>query len=149
MKKVLSDCNKCVWGTRDGGCASWECEFIDRDEAVKAWRQLSSAEPDHDKLHLQREQAYMQGWEDARLIYRQDAIDTVMKHGKRIPTYAIMCKDALEKLPSAEPDTTLLAQKIWTKVCLITDPEDANIQHEVIHYGDLKKVFLEVLGWEI
>ena len=38
------DCNKCVWGERDGGCASWDCEFIDRDEAVKAWRQLSSAE---------------------------------------------------------------------------------------------------------
>ena len=46
MKKVLSDCNKCVWGTRDGGCASWDCEFIDRDEAVKAWRQLSSADPE-------------------------------------------------------------------------------------------------------
>jgi hypothetical protein len=40
------DCNKCVWGTRDGGCASWECEFIDRDDAVKAWRNLPSAEPE-------------------------------------------------------------------------------------------------------
>ena len=40
------DCNKCVWSTRDGGCASWDCEFIDRDDAVKAWRQLSSAEPE-------------------------------------------------------------------------------------------------------
>ena len=40
------DCNKCVWGTRDGGCASWECEFIDRDDAVKAWRNMPSAEPE-------------------------------------------------------------------------------------------------------
>ena len=39
------DCNKCVWGTRDGGCASWECEFIDRDDAVKAWRNMPSTEP--------------------------------------------------------------------------------------------------------
>ena len=38
------DCNKCVWGTRDGGCASWECEFIDRNDAVKAWRNMPSAQ---------------------------------------------------------------------------------------------------------
>lgn len=37
-------------------------------------------------------------------IYRQDAIDIVMKYGKKIPTYAIMCKDAMEKLPSAETE---------------------------------------------
>lgn len=60
-----------------------------------------------------------------------------------------MDKLAIETVPPAQPDTTQLAQEIWTKVCLITDTEDANIQHEVIHYGDLKKVFLEVLGWEI
>lgn len=58
-------------------------------------------------------------------------------------------EETIESMTSAQPDTTLLAQKIWTKVCMITDPEDANLQHEVIHYGDLKKVFLEVLGWEI
>lgn len=60
-----------------------------------------------------------------------------------------LLEEAVKNQPSAQTDTTLLAQKIWTKVCLITDPEDANIQHEVIHYGDLKQVFLEVLGWEI
>ena len=38
------------------------------------------------------------------LIKRQDAIDAVMKYGKRIPTFAIAVKDALENLPSAQPE---------------------------------------------
>lgn len=38
------------------------------------------------------------------LISRKDAIDVIMKCGKRIPTYAIICKDALMQLPSAEPE---------------------------------------------
>ncbi len=36
------------------------------------------------------------------LIDRQDAIDVIMKHGKRIPTYAIACKAGLEALPQIE-----------------------------------------------
>ena len=40
--------------------------------------------------------------ENKGIIYRQDAIDIVMDKAKKIPTIAIMAKDALEKLPSAE-----------------------------------------------
>lgn len=57
------DCNKCVWGTRDGGCASWECEFIDRVEAVKAWRKMSEA-----NMQLSGKDA------TSDLIYRQAAV---------------------------------------------------------------------------
>ena len=38
------------------------------------------------------------------MISRQAAIDVVMEKGKRIPTYAILCKDAIENLPSAQPE---------------------------------------------
>lgn len=38
------------------------------------------------------------------LINRQDAIDVIMKHGKRIPTYAIACKEGLEALPAAQSE---------------------------------------------
>lgn len=31
------DCNKCLWARRDGGCASWDCEFVEKGEAYKAW----------------------------------------------------------------------------------------------------------------
>lgn len=30
-------CNSCIWSTRDGGCSSWDCMFIDKREAYKAW----------------------------------------------------------------------------------------------------------------
>lgn len=42
---------------------------------------------------------------------------------------------------------TRLAQDIWVKTCYITDKE--GLQHEVIHYGDLKDVIREVTGWMI
>ena len=32
------DCNHCIWHT-DGNCASWNCEYISRDEAVEAVRE--------------------------------------------------------------------------------------------------------------
>lgn len=48
---------------------------------------------------------------------------------------------------TSQPDETKLAQKLRTKACLITDIE--GLQHEVIHYGDLKQVFYEVTGWMI
>lgn len=41
-------------------------------------------------------------------ISRQAAIDAVMKYGKQIPTFAIAVKDALENLPSAQPDKDLI-----------------------------------------
>ena len=42
---------------------------------------------------------------------------------------------------------TRLAQELWAKVCKITDSE--GLQHEVIHYGDLKDIIREVCGWMI
>ena len=51
-------------------------------------------------LHIQQ----MGGGVMSDLISRQDAIDAVMKYGKRIPTFAIAVKDALENLPSAQPE---------------------------------------------
>lgn len=32
------DCSHCIWHT-DGRCASWDCEYISRDEAVEAVRE--------------------------------------------------------------------------------------------------------------
>lgn len=39
MRKAETDraCNSCIWSSRDGGCSSWDCMFIDKREAYKAW----------------------------------------------------------------------------------------------------------------
>ena len=55
--------------------------------------------------------------------------------------------EVIDVLPFAQADTTRLSQEIWTKVCKITDAE--GLQHEVIHYGDLKDILSEVEGWMI
>jgi len=31
----MPDCNKCIWSTRDGGCVSWECDFVSHEDARK------------------------------------------------------------------------------------------------------------------
>ena len=36
------DCNRCLWATRDGGCASWECEFISKADAYEAFQMVKS-----------------------------------------------------------------------------------------------------------
>lgn len=33
------DCNTCIWARRDGECAAWECEYVDKDEAYEAWKE--------------------------------------------------------------------------------------------------------------
>ena len=38
------NCNKCLWATRNGGCASWDCEFISKSEAYKAWKEMNGEE---------------------------------------------------------------------------------------------------------
>lgn len=38
----MRDCDKCVWACRNGGCASWDCEFIDQEEAAKAWKTVKT-----------------------------------------------------------------------------------------------------------
>lgn len=32
----MDNCNKCLWATRNGSCASWDCEFVDKQEAYEA-----------------------------------------------------------------------------------------------------------------
>lgn len=93
------DCNKCVWGTRDGGCASWDCEFVDRDEAVKAWRKTEEA-----NMQLSGKDA------TSDLIYRQAAVDALYNYWSDSSVdgdgYVIADKseDVLRDLPSAEPE---------------------------------------------
>ena len=33
----MSDCNRCLWATRNGSCASWDCRFVDQREAYEAY----------------------------------------------------------------------------------------------------------------
>ena len=37
-------CHTCIWSTRDGGCSSWDCEFVDKREAYKAWKEKQENE---------------------------------------------------------------------------------------------------------
>ena len=37
------DCSHCIWHT-DGRCASWDCEYINRAEALEALEQLKRAD---------------------------------------------------------------------------------------------------------
>ena len=37
------NCYKCAHYSGEG-CGSWECEFIDRKEAIRAWKKLKSEE---------------------------------------------------------------------------------------------------------
>ena len=32
---TMPNCNKCIWSTRDGGCVSWECDFVSHEDARK------------------------------------------------------------------------------------------------------------------
>lgn len=41
------DCTTCIWHT-SGSCASWDCEYISRDEAVEAVRERRQK---HDSGH--------------------------------------------------------------------------------------------------
>lgn len=38
-RSELMDCDKCLWATRSGGCASWKCDPIDKREAYTAWKE--------------------------------------------------------------------------------------------------------------
>ena len=37
------DCKNCARNKPDVGCTSWDCDFIDRKEAIKAWKRMSNA----------------------------------------------------------------------------------------------------------
>ena len=34
-----NNCDKCLWATRSGGCASWSCEYVNKREAYEAWKE--------------------------------------------------------------------------------------------------------------
>lgn len=38
------DCSHCIWHT-DGRCASWDCEYISRAEALEALEKVKNATP--------------------------------------------------------------------------------------------------------
>lgn len=35
---MMRNCNRCIWSTRSGGCASFGCDFIDQEEAAEAYK---------------------------------------------------------------------------------------------------------------
>ncbi len=39
----VRNCKNCVYASHitayDNGCTAWECEYIPRDEAIKAWKE--------------------------------------------------------------------------------------------------------------
>lgn len=32
------DCNNCIRCTPDSGCTSWDCDYINRKEAIEVWK---------------------------------------------------------------------------------------------------------------
>lgn len=42
------------------------------DECRAVLHEVPSAQPDKDMIHLQKEQAYMQGWEDGQKALREE-----------------------------------------------------------------------------
>lgn len=40
----MNNCDTCVWATRNGGCASWGCDYIPMQEAAEAWKEKRDEE---------------------------------------------------------------------------------------------------------
>ena len=54
------DCSDCI---KHGG--DWECDHVHCHKG-------ESAQPDNDMIHMQKEQAYLQGWEEGRKALRKE-----------------------------------------------------------------------------
>lgn len=85
-------------------------------------------------------------------ISRRAAIDAAVSYiedwnGCKSKYHRREIEKKFQALPSAQPDFTNLAQKLWPKTCLITD--NNGLQHQVIHTADLKMIIEEVAGWTI
>ena len=39
------NCDSCIHKTAEG-CRSWECEYINRDDAIEAWREKQERQDD-------------------------------------------------------------------------------------------------------
>ena len=87
-----------------------ECELLAEEwnELTNAIKQVPSAEKDNDMIHLQKEQAYLQGWEEGREALRRSAIYAVEKESQVDGAYGYMdtksIVDLLSDLPSAQPE---------------------------------------------
>lgn len=46
--------------------------YVHYEDMVHAIKNLPSAQPDNDMIHLQKEQAYLQGWEEGREALRRE-----------------------------------------------------------------------------
>ena len=58
----------------------WEEKYEPYIEAEKALEKLPSVHPDKDLIHLQKEQAYLQGYEDGRKMIRcKDCMYSLME----------------------------------------------------------------------
>ena len=85
-----------------------ECELLaeEWDELTNAIKQVPSAQQDNDMIRLQKEQAYLQGWEEGRKALRREAIDAVEKESQVDNAYGYMDTksiiDLLSDLPSAQ-----------------------------------------------
>ena len=40
----MNNCDTCVWATRNGGCASWGCDYIPMQDAAEAWKERQEAD---------------------------------------------------------------------------------------------------------
>jgi len=82
-----------------------ECELLAEEwnELTNAIKQVPSAEKDNDIIHLQKEQAYLQGWEEGREALKRAAIDAInVKNVNKGIISAL--QSIIEELPSAKPE---------------------------------------------
>ena len=60
LPSAQPDCSDCI---KHGG--DWDCDHVHCHKG-------ESAQPDNDMIHLQKEQAYLQGWEEGRKALRKE-----------------------------------------------------------------------------
>lgn len=91
----VNDCNKCLWATRDGGCASWDCKFVQKGDAYNAWIRKEGSE----KSKVDKDKDV--------LISRQSAIDAIDEIDSEVADgYGFQYEKWRQyfcDLPSAEP----------------------------------------------
>lgn len=70
------DCFNCVHKHPDGNCGSWDCEYINRREAIEAWRAMKgeAVEPKRKKgewtefeiIHKEEASKAIEAWQSAK-----------------------------------------------------------------------------------
>ena len=103
----------------------------DYDTALKMAIQALSQESTDENLHREREQAYMQGYEDASKRFRQEPCDAISRQAllKDLYQYKISCagriqaailevEELVEKMPSVTP------QQKYGKWTLMYEPKN-------------------------